>query len=89
MNKKLLYLIVILTFSCASDDTSTTTTTPTIKNNQITSEEEIREGSLNSFFLNSLISDNFSNIDRNNPIKITEYNQNNNQIKTNYSNLNI
>jgi hypothetical protein len=87
MNKKLLYLIVILTFSCASDDTSTTTTTPTIKNNQITSEEEIREGSLNSFFLNSLISDNFSNIDRNNPIKITEYNQNNNQIKTNYSNL--
>ena len=42
---------------------------------------------MNSFFLNSLISDNFSNIDRNNPIKITEYNQNNNQIKTNYSNL--
>lgn len=47
-------------------------------------ETNFAKGSLNSFFNNALISDVYNNIERNNPIIITEHDGVNNRIKTNY-----
>lgn len=99
MKKTLFFLISCLIISCSPDNTispddsinpdnSIPIENDEIVDDYIISEEDIPEGSLDSFFLNALISDEFSNLDRNNPIKIVDYDKSNNRIKTNYSNLN-
>lgn len=83
--KKILLLIfvILITYSCSDDDSQLTEGTDI---EETDSEEIFEEGSLNDIFFNALISDRYNNIERENPIKITEY-DNNNRIKTNYSNL--
>lgn len=81
MKKILLFLTITLFFSCSPDNSSL----PEI--DELIPEVENPEGSLNSFFYNCLISDKFNNIDRFYPIEIVQYDQVNNRIKTNYSNL--
>lgn len=77
--KKIFSLIIISLFivSCSSDgiEPIEPETDP---------EENLPEGSLNDLFSNALISDNFSNIKRDNPIEIVAYDNVNNRIKTNY-----
>lgn len=83
MKKLLLLLTVFLITSCRSDDfVSIEDDIPETGN-----EEIYPIGSLNNLFFNALISDKSSNINRLNPIEITEYDHINNRIKTNYSNL--
>lgn len=94
MKKIIVLFILLFITSCGNDDLIN------IENNQpvietapetepeIGSEEVFPLGSLNTFFSNALISDNISNINRLNPIKITAYDPTNNRIKTNYTNLN-
>ncbi|WP_128755239.1 hypothetical protein [Aquimarina sediminis] len=83
--KKTLLLVFIISHitSCSNDDSKL------IENNETEtgSEEVFQKGSLNFLFSNALISDKFNNIERENPISIIEYDENNNRIKTNYSNL--
>ncbi|MCK0147111.1 hypothetical protein MWU78_15750 [Arenibacter sp. F26102] len=103
MKKLLLYTILLLIIACNSDNVIPVTNVEEIPTEEETLPEEEEEevpveevllpeevfpaGSLNSFFSNSLISDRSSNIDRKYPIQITEYDQVNNRIKTNYSYL--
>lgn len=84
--------------SCTSDDTISITdqesidsSTPidTIDPNEpsiniANYDTNFAEGSFNSFFNNALISDVYNNIERGNPIIITEYDEVNKRIKTNY-----
>ncbi|CAM3498833.1 hypothetical protein FLGE108171_00425 [Flavobacterium gelidilacus] len=93
MKKILVLFILLFITSCRNDDLINTEnnppeieTSPEIEP-EIGSEEVFPAGSLNSFFSNALISDNESNINRLNPIRITEYDPTNNRIKTNYTNL--
>jgi hypothetical protein len=78
MKKILLIIFVSLIISCSSDNSDP------LENGNTIPEEKIPDGSLNSYFSNALISDIVSNIERNNPIKIIQYDQKNNRIKTNY-----
>lgn len=88
MKKKLLFLFIslinFLIISCNPDTSEISDNSNPIENDNVIPEEKIPEGSLNSYFSNALISDKISNIDRNNPIKIIQYDEKNNRIKTNY-----
>lgn len=84
MKKTLLFLFITLIISCNPDTSEIPNDPDPIENDNVIPEEKIPEGSLNAFFSNALISDNISNIDRNNPIKIIQYDAKNNRIKTNY-----
>lgn len=80
--KKTFLLIITVSFiiSCTNDILEPIEAIET----ETGSEETFPEGSFNHFFSNALISDKFNNIKRENPIKIVEYDNPNNRIKTNY-----
>ena len=81
MKKRYLLAVFYLILACNNEDA------PLIENQTIVEQEEIKYpvNSLNSVFNNALISDQFDNIERKNPIKIIEFDKANNRIKTNYS----
>lgn len=83
MKKILLLFIISCITSCSNDDL----TSIEHNENEIGFEEVFPEGSLNHLFSNALISDEINNIKRLNPIKIIEYDEGSNRIKTNYSNI--
>ncbi|MCM4151015.1 hypothetical protein DHD05_05365 [Arenibacter sp. N53] len=102
MKKPLLYSMLFFIISCNPDNVVPVTNVEVIPTEEEIIPEEEEEvpveevllpeevfpaGSLNSFFSNCLISDRSSNIARNHPIQIIEYDQELNRIKTNYSNL--
>ena len=102
MKKSIFYLLIVFIISCNPDNIVPIKNTELnlveeeivpIEEEEVPIEEEMLpeevfpDGSLNSFFNNCLISDRSSNIARKNPIQITEYDQVNNRVKTNYSNL--
>jgi len=91
MKKLPFFLLFFLIVSCSLDDSNENEKPKTeIPNSEIeiaSIEENFPAGSLNSYFSNALISDKFNNINRANPIRITEFDKTNNRIKTNYSNL--
>ncbi|WP_366184277.1 hypothetical protein [Flavobacterium ovatum] len=95
MKRKLLFIIFFILISCNSEDYNPRKNiepqpdvkTPTSEIEIPTIENSFPAGSLNSYFSNALISDQLNNIDRANPIKITEFDAINNRIKTNYTNL--
>ncbi|MGA9636987.1 hypothetical protein [Flavobacterium sp.] len=80
MKKPLLFFIFLLILSCNSEDA------PIIETKiEQQEEEKIPSNDLNSFFHNALISDRFNNIERKDPIKIIQFDEPNNRIRTNYS----
>ncbi|GAA4106127.1 hypothetical protein GCM10022393_00370 [Aquimarina addita] len=83
MKKILLVSIFFFIIACRVDDLSQTED----YNPEYGYEEVFPEGSLNYLFSNALISDRINNIERLNPITITEYDELNNRIKTNYTNI--
>lgn len=96
MKKTLLFFTFCFIISCSpedsnplkNDETLPPVEIPTNETEIASVEENFPEGSLNSYFSNALISDRFNNINRANPIQITEFDAVNNRIKTNYRNLN-
>lgn len=87
--------MIFLIVSCSQEDLNPTKNDEELPEVEIPNptseiasiEETFPEGSLNSYFSNALISDRFNNINRKNPIQITEFDAVNNRIKTNYSYL--
>lgn len=95
MKKIFLFFNLFLIFSgCSTDDDlkiiDGNETMPPVEtpNSADPSLESIfPKGSLNSFFSNALISDNFNNISRQSPVEIVAYDSQNNRIKTSYLKL--
>lgn len=89
----LLISVFLIIASCSNDDDlkiigpetvePDETLEPTVPDTN--TEQIFAEGSLNKLFSNALISDRFNNIKRQDPVKITAYDAQNNRIKTNYS----
>lgn len=94
MKKALPFVLICFLFSCNSEDYNPEkepeieVPTPTSDIELANIEDSFPAGSLNSYFSNALISDRFNNINRDNPIHITQFDAPNNRIKTNYSSLN-
>lgn len=97
MRKTLVIILLSFIVSCSSEDSDSIKETETLPEIEIPAptpeielasiEESFPVGSLNSYFSNALISDRYNNINRANPIKITEFDAVNNRIKTNYTSL--
>jgi len=89
MNRVLLFLIVFLTFSCNNDDSGETEVIAENPNEEAINceNEDFLQNNLSKLFANALISDHCNNIKRDNPIKIIQYDQTGNRIKTNYNKI--
>jgi len=89
MNRVLLFLITFLIFSCNNDDSEEIKPIVEIPNEETTNceNEDFSQNNLSKLFANALISDNCNNIKRDNPIEITQYDQTENRIKTNYKKI--